>query len=247
MRRFFTTDAHGGFRALKQCLDKVNFDYNIDLLIYGGDIVDGWSETKESIELLMSIKNLQLLMGNHDDWFIRYYEGKLGSDELSCWLMHGGEEALMSYPNEIIPKEHYDFMKSNAKGYYLTDDDKLFVHAGIVEDLTLDHHTLDNFIWNMSFPKYCKHANRAIRGFDEIYIGHTPTSGIVKGTYKPINLHNVWAIDTAAAFEGYLTIINIDTKEYEQSDLVRMLYPNERGRNQLSWNEREAIRKKGLI
>jgi serine/threonine protein phosphatase 1 len=247
MRRFFTTDAHGGCKAIKQCLDMVNFDYEKDLLIYGGDIVDGWSESRQSIDLLMKIKNLQLLMGNHDSWFINYYEKILPFDEERCWLMHGGEEALRSYPNKEISKEHYDFIKNTAKGYYLTDDNKLFVHAGIIEDLDLEHHTLDNFIWNMSFTKYCRQANRPIRGFDEIYIGHTPTSAIVKNTYSPINLYNVWALDTAAAFEGCLTIIDIDTKEYWQSDLVRKLYPNERGRNRISWNEYTQLKRKGLI
>ena len=60
MRRFFTTEVHGGFKAFKQCLDLVNFDNDNDMLIYGGDIVDGYSQTKECIDLLMSIKNLKL-------------------------------------------------------------------------------------------------------------------------------------------------------------------------------------------
>lgn len=246
MRRFFTTDAHGGYKALKQCLDIVNFDYEQDLLIYGGDIVDGWSETRQCINLLMSIKNLVLLMGNHDDWFIRFYEGTLDQSELNCWLMHGGREALMSYPKNEISKEHYEFMKSTTKGYHLIDN-KLFVHSGIIEDLALENHTLDNFIWQMSFPKKCLQLNRPIRGFDEIFIGHTPTSGIQKGTYKPLRIHNVYAVDTAAAFEGYLTIMDIDSKKFWQSDLVRSLYPNEKGRNQISWNEYQALKKKGLI
>jgi serine/threonine protein phosphatase 1 len=42
---------------------------------------------------------------------------------------------------------------------------------------------------------------------------------------------NVWNIDTGAAFTGKLTIMDIDTKNFWQSDPVRNLYPNEAGRN----------------
>jgi serine/threonine protein phosphatase 1 len=65
--------------------------------------------------------------------------------------------------------------------------------------------------------------------FKEIYIGHTPTTRI--GKTEPVNLANVWNIDTGAAFKGPISILDIDTKEYWQSDPVYELYPNETGRN----------------
>jgi serine/threonine protein phosphatase 1 len=43
---------------------------------------------------------------------------------------------------------------------------------------------------------------------------------------------NVWNVDTGAAFTGRLSALNIDTKKYFQSDVVRTLYPQEKGRNQ---------------
>lgn len=247
MRRFFTTDAHGGYKALIQCLELAKFNIEEDELIYGGDICDGWGQTKECIDLLMSIKNLKLLMGNHDDWFIRYYENRLHPEEKNCWLSHGGKQALESYPNEKISKEHYKFLKQNARAYYLSEDNKLFVHAGIIEGWELNTHSLEDFIWSAGFLRNCKTLNRAIKGYDEIFIGHTPTSTIFKDVYLPLNLHNVWAIDTAACFEGKLTIIDVDTKEYWQSDIVRTLYPDEKGRNRMSWNEILYLRSKGLI
>jgi len=63
----------------------------------------------------------------------------------------------------------------------------------------------------------------------EIFIGHTST--VSWNTDKPINAANVWNLDTGAGFYGKLTIMDIDTKEYWQSDLVRDLYPEEKGRN----------------
>jgi serine/threonine protein phosphatase 1 len=41
----------------------------------------------------------------------------------------------------------------------------------------------------------------------------------------------VWNVDTSAAFKGPLTIMDIETKEFWQSEPLPNLYPNEKGRN----------------
>jgi serine/threonine protein phosphatase 1 len=84
--------------------------------------------------------------------------------------------------------------------------------------------TMDNRIQKDSVL----YPNR-LKLYHEIYIGHTPTIN-----YKvdvPMNGCNVWNIDTGAAFTGKLSIMNIDTKQFFQSDIVKELYPNEVGRN----------------
>ena len=65
--------------------------------------------------------------------------------------------------------------------------------------------------------------------FHEIYIGHTPT--LYYNVDVPMQGCNVWNVDTGAAFTGRLSALNVDTKEYIQSDVVQQLYPNEKGRN----------------
>ena len=80
----------------------------------------------------------------------------------------------------------------------------------------------------------------------EIYIGHTTTGNwLVKPhlpEYQyteqpkegkivvPMNRCNIWNMDTGGGFEGRLTIMDIDTKEFWQSDDLRTLYPEEKGR-----------------
>ncbi len=65
--------------------------------------------------------------------------------------------------------------------------------------------------------------------FDEIFIGHTPVTRI--GKEKPVNIANVWNVDTGAAFKGKISAVEISTKEIWQSDPVYKLYPDENGRN----------------
>jgi serine/threonine protein phosphatase 1 len=89
----------------------------------------------------------------------------------------------------------------------------------------------------------------AARRFDkhsELYIGHTSTvNWFAKGHVPeasnpnqvpngritvPMNRCNVWNLDTGCGFGGKLTIMDIETKEFYQSDFLTDLYPNEKGR-----------------
>ena len=65
--------------------------------------------------------------------------------------------------------------------------------------------------------------------FNEIYIGHTSTTNYKVS--EPMQGCNVWNVDTGAAFKGSLTALNIETKEFVQTDPVYLLYPEEAGRN----------------
>src|SRR6187402_1439515 len=83
------------------------------------------------------------------------------------------------------------------------------------------------------------------RKHKEVYIGHTSTQNWnCKPHYPefekmgrtnapidiPMNRCNVWNMDTGGGFKGKLTIMDIDTKDYWQSDNVPTLYPEEKGR-----------------
>lgn len=52
--------------------------------------------------------------------------------------------------------------------------------------------------------------------------GHTTTE--FYHTLNPIHVCNLWDIDTGAGWSGKLTIMDMDTKKYWQSDLTPNLY-----------------------
>jgi serine/threonine protein phosphatase 1 len=70
---------------------------------------------------------------------------------------------------------------------------------------------------------------KRLKLFSEIYIGHTPT--LHYDSFEPMNAVNVWNIDTGAAFNGRLSILDVESKKFWQSDVVQNLYPDETGRN----------------
>lgn len=89
MKRFVIGDIHGAFLGLKQVLEMVNFNYEEDLLISLGDLCDGWPDVRLVINEVMKIKNFQMVMGNHDKWFLEYSKDQLDTGEIRNWLHHG--------------------------------------------------------------------------------------------------------------------------------------------------------------
>jgi serine/threonine protein phosphatase 1 len=245
MKRFVTSDSHGGYKALVQCLERCRFDKDKDQLIFLGDVVDGWSQTKESIELLLTIKHLVFLLGNHDQWALEFYSGKLDGRELDLysWLSQGGAATVKSYGRDNpMPAEHLELLQK-ASLYHITEDNILFVHAGFDTSKSIENNSTYTLLWERKFVehfynRYRQHKPVNIDQYKEVYIGHTPTILLDPNQTKPLQMGNIVLTDSGAAFTGCLSIMDIDSKEVWQSDQVMTLYPDEEGRNQLNWNER---------
>ena len=90
-------------------------------------------------------------------------------------------------------------------------------------------------MWNRDLAT--KAVNGATHGFKvnefkEVYIGHTNVNSFENlPKNKPFWGGNVCLMDTGAGWEGVLTIMDINSKEYWQSDVVKTLYENELGRS----------------
>jgi serine/threonine protein phosphatase 1 len=249
-RNFVIGDVHGAYRGLKQVLEKVNFDFDNDTLISLGDIADGWSETYECIELFMKIKNFTLVRGNHDEWATRFLELTLKTgpaDYNWVWFSQGGRETYNSYyhKQESVSK-HILFLES-AKLYHIDKENRLFLHAGLDPDVDLDKQTWVDvgqgsgenavFYWDRKFWTHLIHLYNNKESiiwprYSEIYIGHTPTNRKVEfEDGLPVNIGNVWNMDTGAGYDGKISLMDLDTKEITQSDSIYLLYPDEMGRN----------------
>lgn len=249
-------DVHGAYKALLQCLERSGFDKNKDTLIQLGDIVDGWSEVYECVEELLTIKNLIPIKGNHDEWFNNFLQKGVHPIR---W-MHGGNSTRDSYlhhcgylTSRTIPEEHVKFFNYQHL-YYVDNKGRLFIHAGFNRKYSLSETKAsqpyefywDRNLWNQAMSCTAGQKLSTFDNFEEIFIGHTATvnweeSGrfhhlkdkspnIGKPIDYPMYSGGVWNLDTGAGWNGKLTIMNVDTKEYWQSDPVQELYSNEKGR-----------------
>lgn len=246
MRKFVMGDIHGGYKAMLQCLERSGFDYKNDLLIQLGDIVDGYPQVYECVEELLKINNLIAIRGNHDDWFNEF----ITTDYHPYYWTYGGKGTLISYlanagiergyilkgkgfktslqPTDI-PQTHKEFFYKQ-RPYYIDDKQRCFVHAGFKRLLPFEQQTTDEFYWDRSLwadaISFSKDPNQGglacVSEFSEIYIGHTPTTKL--NSTKPITAFNITNLDTGASKNGMLTIMDITTKQFWQSDLLVDLY-----------------------
>ena len=230
MRTFVMGDLHGAYKAMKQCFDRSGYDYHADQLIFLGDVADGWSQVPECIEEFLKIKNLIILKGNHDIWLEKYLDA---GEEPEQWLLQGGIISVQSYQkNKEIVSKHLRFLKSGLP-YYHDFKNRLFIHAGFNPDKPVEETNSPEFDYFWSREIFLKSFLYPVQPdlYFEIYIGHTPTLGI---STKPVNNNNVWLMDQGAGWDGYLSLMNIDTKELFQSDCVTGLYLDEPGRKGIS-------------
>lgn len=246
MKKFIIGDIHGGYRMLLQCLERSNFDKENDLLITLGDIVDGWSEVVEVVDELLTIKNRIDIRGNHDQWFMNWYLTGIAKPE---WTSQGGKVTLDAYIKLMHTDTdkfnlHIDNFFNKQDFYYIDENNRLFVHGGFpnweidpeqisIDEMIWDRHMYEVALYHETLNNRTK-SNYKFNKYNEIFIGHTTTQYIInpkftKYGYDPINATNLWNLDTGAGWNGKLTIMDIDSKEYWQSDLSTTLY-NEKGR-----------------
>lgn len=240
MRTFAIGDIHGGLKALIQVLNQLEIKEG-DKIIFMGDYVDGWSESAQVVQFLIDLSekfNCIFIKGNHDVWCQDWLKNETVNPS---WYMYGGKETMESYEGFTADEkqQHLHFFK-NLPLYHL-DTNRLFLHAGFTSLYGVEKERfqelfyLDRSLWEMllvmdsSIEKDSIFYPKRLQQYQEIYIGHTPTTNYNEPL--PMNIANVWNIDTGAAFKGKVTGINIDTKAFFQSDHLPNLYPNEKGRN----------------
>lgn len=222
MKTYAIGDIHGAYKAMMQCFERSKFDYKKDRLIVMGDVCDGYPEVRQCIDELLKIKHCDLIIGNHDMWALDW---ALRGDKPEIWTKQGGDRTMASYDGGPMPQTHIDFLKSGH--LWLEVGNKLFVHAGFVPDLPLEQNSAQVLVWDRDLLKDAWEAanyrrEAQITKYDDIFIGHTTTE--LYRTLEPIHVCNVWDLDTGAGWSGKLTIMDIDTKEYWQSELSKDLY-----------------------
>jgi len=241
MRTLVIGDIHAGLKALQQLLLRAKVTQE-DHLIFLGDYVDSWSDAYETVEFLIALgksHNCTFIRGNHDELCRKWMQT---GEEKPQWLIHGGTATRDSYLKAGRDNwaAHLDFY-ATLKNHYLDAHNRLFLHAGFTNQNGIDFEYFEQlFYWDRTLWEMAKAMDSSLKPGDanypkrlthykEIFIGHTPLSK--KAMAIPRNEATVWNVDTGAAFMGPITALDVDTKEFWQSDAVISFYQGERGRN----------------
>lgn len=195
-------DLHGSYRILKQKLKEIDFDFEKDLLISVGDLIDRGLESAECLELINYDWFLSV-QGNHEQMA---RDALFVTLDANLWIYNGG--LWFFY---IDPLERAETVKNIRK----TADLPLVVELNIVGKRYVIAHAdyprmdyrfgadIDEFqtVWNRDRINSPIHS--VITGADQFIFGHsTPKDGVfVRG--------NQLYIDTGIYFTKKVTLTRI--------------------------------------
>lgn len=220
MKKFIIGDIHGEWEKLCDVFNKSGFNPDRDLLITLGDYVDRGSKSFEVVEELLSVNNRISLMGNHDWWFTEYL--KWGEHPAETY----GRVTIESFLDKIEDKHRNFFF--NLLPYYVDEENRCFVHGGFNRHYKISEQYEKHIYWwdrDLFAIAMCWSGDGKLMTkdrFNEIYVGHTPTQ--LFGKTEPINANIMWNLDTGCGknkingLEGRLTIMDLDTKQFWQSN-----------------------------
>lgn len=220
MRRLLLGDIHGRYDYLVDVFRKANVDFENDLLIQIGDIVDRGDQPFTCIDLLMKFKNRVFIIGNHDNAFL-----ELISTGRNILGAGNGVEPTIRAWNLLDPEEQYGYLDGffrEQKAYHVTKDNLCFVHGGFDREQKIEGQPLHNLCWDRELVNQAMSCSqdqklKTADNFKAIYIGHTPT--IYWDKTVPIHSGGVTNVDTGSGKGGPLTLMDIDACVYWQSDL----------------------------
>lgn len=210
-------DIHGCYNLLMNRLKEIGFDFDNDLLVAVGDLVDRGTQNEECVSLIdqpwfTSVK------GNHEDLTIM---GLINPSYYQCHIQNGGEwfyELDYTTQQNIVKK-----LKTLPIALEVSHNGKKFgfVHGHIEQnDWSEFKDELNNFdqaqyiINRKRFPAEIAMWGRErldsdnkqythVTGVDAVIMGHTVTQ-------KPCKRDNCYYIDTGAVHWGTLTILNLE-------------------------------------
>ena len=132
-----------------------------------GDLVDRGPDSSGVLELVsqgLGVGGVTQtnLLGNHDDWFLRFLRDPIGSHdgEYHTWIDNGGLETLKSYGISAVPldledcsatlagrvPDHHVALLEQLIDHHLVDE-YLCVHAGVHPIVPLEDQRQSIFLW----------------------------------------------------------------------------------------------------
>lgn len=203
-------DIHGCYNLLMNRLKEIGFDFENDLLVAVGDLVDRGTQNLQCIELL-SQKWFTSVRGNHEDLCIGGLDNQAYKN---CHISNGGEwfYRLDGQAMYNIAKTFADLpvvLEVRHKGKTFG-----FVHGHIEQNdwiefketfNTLERHAMaQRAMWGRERFDMDTDEYTHVSGVDAVILGHTVTQ-------KPFRRDNCHYIDTGAVHWGTLTILDLET------------------------------------
>ncbi|MDH3349778.1 MAG: metallophosphoesterase [Desulfobulbaceae bacterium] len=210
-RIFAIGDIHGCYDKLRQLISQLPYRPGRDTLIFMGDYINRGTQSNLVIELIIRLQaegKVYTILGNHEQLLLEYH--RRGDASLLPYLRQMGiENTLESYGASdlrnlrqltFMPESHRAFFH-NLVPYHETKE-YIFVHAGLVNNLSLSEHTHTQFCEGRDFNLFDNNSREKT-----IIFGHTPFT-------TPLVTPYIIGIDTGAAYGNLLTAVELPARRF---------------------------------
>lgn len=205
-------DIHGCHTLLMNTLEKVGFDFENDLLVAVGDLVDRGPQNLECVELL-SQPWFTSIRGNHEDLCI----GGLHDESYRrCHISNGGEwfyvldgQAMYNIAKTFSELPVVLEVNHNGKKYgfvhgHIEQNDWGEFKSTFNQEVSMFRNPAELAMWgrerlNSDAPQYTH-----VSGVDAVFMGHSVVSQVCKRD-------NCYYIDIGSCFTGRLAVINVES------------------------------------
>lgn len=172
---YIMSDPHGEYKLFVALMKKIHFTTK-DHLYVCGDVIEKGDRSVKLMKTLLSLPNVHLIKGNHEDAFIQYYHS----------LMQDGDdyELVLSKLREYIQGDGHllDWDTVDAiEGlpYFIETDRFICVHAGLILDKEgrvppLSDVNREDLLYNRRF----KNPDVLPRDSKCVFFGHTTSMGV---------------------------------------------------------------------
>jgi len=203
-------DIHGYSAALDGLLAAIAPQAD-DVIVALGDFVGRGPDSPGVLDRLIRLAGrcrLVPILGNHDEMFLEICEGK--EDLMPDWLLFGGDTTYRSYGREVpdgVPAEHVAFLK-HCPDVFETET-HFFVHGNYLEQTPLDKQPTTALRWESIRDRQ---PEPHVSGKTAM-VGHTSQKD-----GEILDLGHLVCIDTYIYGDGWLTAMDVDTKQIWQVD-----------------------------
>ncbi|AUC07537.1 serine/threonine-protein phosphatase 2 [Acinetobacter lwoffii] len=210
---YIVGDIHGSYSLLMQELYLKNFDFDNDLLICTGDIIDRGTENLECISLLDQ-KWFLTVRGNHEEMCIRgQYDPKMKDMHArngGAWFYRQFQKTQQKIIDRLVDLPLViEVLLSNKKIGIIHADIDIHDWNAFKHDIAQGDYKISgvssayaNALWGRGRIRQHSAHYDVVENIDEIYLGHT----IVKEHTQIDNCHY---IDVGSSFTKKLCIVKI--------------------------------------